>query len=424
MERNVDLLKSQFDIDREPFSDTGITGLFYPGAGRQLLLEQLQHLVRYGPPLLFLLGVKGSGKSLLVRQLCRQLDAGIFSHVEIEASVLMDDRSLMSLICEGFNLQVDVTKETFISALVRYAAESDSYSQTALVVVDDVQNLSAAAIDVIADAASAIKDKGLRFLLLLDGEKVEQETVLAPLVADLDSLGQVLSMPPLNASEVADYLSYRMRTAGLDGVRFSPQQVKQITGESGGVISRVNQFARETLVRQIPVTAKEDKPKKALPLGRFAVLLVVVVGVFLLIVGRDLGDQEANMAGSDVELPVQIKSKPVKPVLSEVRELEPRQNSSQRQLGSEVSGGVDSGIADIGASDTGDLDRGNVDDGDVSSEVSNAIVSKRSRSVGLDSAGLGSNNLVLDKVDSESIDLNYSEISKDSVAESVAVNKS
>lgn len=393
MERNVDLLKSQFDIDREPFSDTGITGLFYPGAGRQALLEQLQHLVRYGSPLLFLLGAKGSGKTLLARQLCRQLDAGIFTHVEIEASVLMDDRSLMSCICEGFNLQLDVKKETFVSALVRYAAESDSYSQTALVVVDNVQNLSAAAIDVIADVASAIKDKGLRFLLLLDGEEVGQEAVLAPLVVDIESLGQVLTVPPLDTSDVADYLSYRMRTAGLDGVRFSPQQVKQIAIESEGVISRINQFARETLVRQIPVTAKEDSPKKALPLGRLALLLVMVVGVLLLIIGRGQDDSEVALAGGG-ELPIQVRGNAVKPVLSEAQVLEPDLNSIQGELDGEGYGAENLNAVDVAAVD-----------------VENTGLE------GIDSEGIGSEGL-----GSEGIDLNYSEVAKAHVGEAVAVN--
>ena len=160
VERNIELLKSQFNIDREPFSDAGISGLFYPGAGRQQLLEQLLHLVRCGPPLLFLTGDSGVGKTVLSRQLCRQLDTSIFSYVEIEASVLMDERTLMTLICEGFSLQVDVEKETFIPLLTRYATEAESYSQTALIAIDDVQNLSAAAIGVLRDIALAAKDKG------------------------------------------------------------------------------------------------------------------------------------------------------------------------------------------------------------------------------------------------------------------------
>ena len=297
MERSVDLLKSQFDIDREPFSDAGISGLFYPGAGRQQALEQLLHLVRYGPPLLFVVGDEGSGKTLLSHQLNRQLDSSIFSSVSIEATVLMDDRALMALICDSFNLHVELTKDNVVSALVRFSAESESYSQTALVVIDGVQNLSEAAAEFLAEIVSSVKDGGLRFLLLVDTVDIKQEGVLSSLVELMDSLGQSLRLSALDVSEVADYLSYRMRTAGLDGVRFSPQQVKQITGESEGVISRINQFARETLVHQVPVIAKEPRRQIISP-WHLVVVAMISVGIGLLMVG---GRQSQD---SLVEVPV------------------------------------------------------------------------------------------------------------------------
>jgi len=306
VERSVDLLKSQFDIDREPFSDAGISGLFYPGAGRQQALEQLLHLVRYGPPLLLVVGDEGSGKTLLSHQLNRQLDSSIFSCVSIEATVLMNDRELMALICEGFNLQVELTKDNVVSALVRFSAESESYSQTALVVIDGVQNLSEAAAEFLAEIATLVKDGGLRFLLLVDTVDIRQEGALTSLVELIDSLGQSLQLPALDVSEVADYLSYRMRTAGLDGVRFSPQQVKQITGESEGVIARINQFARETLVHQVPVIAKE-KRRPIISSWHLVVVVVLSVGIGLLMLGEQgqdtLGDVETSRVVGVVTIP-------------------------------------------------------------------------------------------------------------------------
>ncbi|PCJ47714.1 MAG: hypothetical protein COA99_00120 [Moraxellaceae bacterium] len=281
MERNVDLLKSQFDIDREPFSDDGVTGLFYPGAGRQQLLEQLLHLVRYGPPLLFLTGMEGCGKSFLARQLSRQLDSSIFRCVEIEASVLMDERSLMSSINEGFGLQITPEKETFVSGVMRFAAESDSYSQTALVLIDNVQNLSEAAVDIIASTVSAYKDSGLRFLMLVDADSVDQEPVLSQLSALVPTLGQVLTLPALTEPDVAEYLSYRMRTAGLDAVRFSPLQIKQIFAEFGGSIAQLNQYARETLVRQVPLPV--EGKKQVLSIWHVLIVAMISVGIVALL---------------------------------------------------------------------------------------------------------------------------------------------
>ncbi len=302
MERNVDLLKSQFDIDREPFSDAGISGLFYPGAGRQQVLEQLLHLVRYGPPLLFVVGEEGSGKTLLSHQLDRQLDSAIFSCVSIEATVLMDDRALMALICDGFNLHVELSRGPVVSALVRFASESESYSQTALVVIDGVQNLSEVAAEFLAEVAKLVKDSGLRFLLLADTTDIQQEGVLASLVGLMDSFGQSLQLSALDVTEVADYLSYRMRTAGLDGVRFSPQQVKQISGESEGVISQINQFARETLVHQVPVVTKEKK-RQVISFWHLIVVAVISTGIVWLMLGRQATESYVEMESKGEVLP-------------------------------------------------------------------------------------------------------------------------
>jgi len=307
VERSVDLLKSQFDIDREPFSDTGISGLFYPGAGRQQALEQLLHLVRYGPPLLLVVGDEGSGKTLLSHQLKRQLDNSIFSCVSIEATVLMDDRALMALICDGFNLHVELTKDNVVSALVRFSAESESYSQTALVVIDGVQNLSETAAEFLAEIVASVKDGGLRFLLLVDTVDIKQEGALSSLMELMDSLGQSLQLSALDVSEVTDYLSFRMRTAGLDGVRFSPQQVKQITGESEGIIARINQFARETLVHQVPVIAKEQR-RQILSPWHLVLVAVISVGIGLLLVGEQGQDSVVEVQGNEVLSHQQHKS--------------------------------------------------------------------------------------------------------------------
>ena len=37
-----------YGLDRDPFAEAGVQGLFYPGGARQESIEQLQHLARFG----------------------------------------------------------------------------------------------------------------------------------------------------------------------------------------------------------------------------------------------------------------------------------------------------------------------------------------------------------------------------------------
>ncbi len=52
-----------YGLDRDPFAEAGVQGLFYPGGARQESVEQLQHLARFGDCVLLVTGVAGAGKS-------------------------------------------------------------------------------------------------------------------------------------------------------------------------------------------------------------------------------------------------------------------------------------------------------------------------------------------------------------------------
>ncbi len=64
-----------------------------------------------------------------------------------------------------------------------YRSQSESYSLTVLVVLDNAQALGASAVDILVNVALAVKDNGLRFLLLTDAGSLNQVPVLAPLLA-------------------------------------------------------------------------------------------------------------------------------------------------------------------------------------------------------------------------------------------------
>ncbi|MGB1059344.1 MAG: hypothetical protein ACPGZU_04385, partial [Ketobacter sp.] len=57
-----------------PFIDGAVDGLFFPGAGRQDAVQQLTHLLRYGPALLLLYGDEGIGKHFVIDRLLAELD--------------------------------------------------------------------------------------------------------------------------------------------------------------------------------------------------------------------------------------------------------------------------------------------------------------------------------------------------------------
>ncbi len=278
-ETNIERLKAALNLDREPFSDEGVTGLFFPGGGRQQLAEQVIHLCRYGPPLLVLLGENGAGKSTLIRQVEERFDPSVFQWVHIEADVLADENLLLKRIEEQFQLDLGQDAETAIQTLIRYARELDGFSQTPLIIVDEAQNLSPSAIEFLQQLLSPAARSGLRCLLSMDGVSPEKIPLLKPLLQS-EQESQVLEVPPLDAASVEAYVDYRMTTSGLSDIQFSADQKRQILNQSMGNIDRINIAARQILVEHFPYEKNRKKPIR-LPLLHG--IVVAVLAVFLLL---------------------------------------------------------------------------------------------------------------------------------------------
>ena len=74
MQKDVARMDDNMPMEWDPFTDPPQGAPFFPGAGRAEIVEQLQHLLRYGPGLVVLAGASGVGKETLVDYLLDELD--------------------------------------------------------------------------------------------------------------------------------------------------------------------------------------------------------------------------------------------------------------------------------------------------------------------------------------------------------------
>lgn len=280
MDRTIDLVVQEFNLDREPFSDEGVSGLFYPGARRQQTVEQLSHLTRYGPPLLLLFGAKGAGKSTIVSALIDQIDTSVYAVVRFSAGMLCDELQLIEQIVQGFKIKVEHHPEPFVEAICRFSRECESYSRTPLLVIDDAHLLSQQAVGLIGALIKRAGTHGLKLLLVADGLDLAEAVVLGKLELYLEECGQSLSVAPLDRQETEEYLQYRLRTAGLGNVAFNQQQVDAIYQQSEGVIDRINVHGRQALVESLPMGKKRPAKNKLPKLHLAAAAIVAVLLVF------------------------------------------------------------------------------------------------------------------------------------------------
>ena len=93
-----------YEFERDPFSDAGISGLFFSGAGRRETVQSLLHYLRYGSSPVFLTGHSGSGKTTTLNALVGELESDV--DVAVVPSVLMmTPGQFLSAALQGFGIQ-------------------------------------------------------------------------------------------------------------------------------------------------------------------------------------------------------------------------------------------------------------------------------------------------------------------------------
>ena len=290
-----------------PFSDSGVTGLFYPGAGRQEALEQLGHLLRYGPSLVLLYGDQGVGKHFLIDHLIAQLDADLFYVSLLNGDIMTTASALLDCCSDAWHARQPFSMENFQEKSVEVASAADDESKILLCVVKHSQFLDQETCEVIVELLASCAGLPVKFLLVADAPELSAAEQIEGLAERVPN-HLAIELLPLNNQETQEYLNYRLRTAGLGQVRFSEQQLSQIYNHSLGNIVRINEVAQALLVAAMPKPKPKQKAVSALPLPwmHLAALGVVAVAlVLLLFMNQPQGEQAASSEseGAGVEMP-------------------------------------------------------------------------------------------------------------------------
>ena len=281
-------------MEWDPFSDEQIEGLFFSGGGRAEMLDQLQHLLRYGSSLTILAGEPGVGKGFLVDKLLPQLDPDLFDIADIQADVMMSFEQILHLLDEPWRSLRPFTLENFQEMVPAVATAADDESKTLLCILRDAEQLDAEVLDQLQILLSVSAGLPVKCLLVAAVAEVENAAALHGLIGAMPD-SHVLYLDPLSREQVEAYLQYRMHTAGLGQVSFSAQQVERIFSASLGNIAQINDSAREILLEAMPAPKpKSTRVRPALPVMHIVALVVLLAAI---LVFWQMGD--SNKHGDD-----------------------------------------------------------------------------------------------------------------------------
>jgi type II secretory pathway predicted ATPase ExeA len=223
-----------------PFQLTPDSRFFYGSKGHTRAISHLIYGLSQGEGFVIVTGEVGAGKTTLVERLWAELDRDTYTLARINTTQVSGD-DLFRLTMSAFGIDIaDADRATLLRAFSMLLAEHRATGRHCLLVVDEAQNLSLAALEELRMLSNMTEGGRASLQTILLGQPQFRRKLASP---DLDQLRQrVLAsyhLGPLAADETRAYIEHRLTAVGAFAAVFR---------HTGGIPRRINRLCSRVLL--------------------------------------------------------------------------------------------------------------------------------------------------------------------------------
>ncbi|MBD3236735.1 MAG: AAA family ATPase [Candidatus Eisenbacteria bacterium] len=243
------MYESFYGFQEAPFNLTPDPKFIFMTPDQREALAYLQYGIQQRKGLLVLSGEVGVGKTLIVRSLFEQLDETVETALVMNAKLTFKQLLHMAL-CD-LGLQPGRDKVQMLLTLQQYLLQLHQTGRTALLAVDEAQNLSSATLEEFR-LLSNLETRSQKLLQILLVGQPELKTLLNS--HDLRQLRQRIpgmwELSPLAPQGVGDYIEHRLRVASGNGLAhiFDEEAVAEVARYSRGIPRSINVLCDRALI--------------------------------------------------------------------------------------------------------------------------------------------------------------------------------
>src|SRR5690349_8529639 len=233
-ERFYQLPERRFALSPEP-------EYLYPSRVHEEAVDYLRYGLESQAGFIVITGEIGSGKTTLLQTLLRNLD----SHTTVGRIVntMLEPRELLETIMIDFGIDpTGRSKPMLLRDLSQFLVDQRLAGRMVLLVIDEAQNLSLAALEELRMLSNLETEKSKLLQIVMVGQPDLRQTLLLP---ELEQLRQRITvsyhLPPLDAEETWNYINHRLRRAAVGPpLEFPRDATDSIHDRSRGVPRIIN----------------------------------------------------------------------------------------------------------------------------------------------------------------------------------------
>jgi putative secretion ATPase (PEP-CTERM system associated) len=238
-----------YELRERPFALSPDPDYLYPSRVHREALDYLRYGLESHAGFVVITGEIGSGKTTLLQTLLRGLDSQ--TTVGRIVNTILEPRELIETIMIDFGLDpAGRSKPVMLRDLAQYLVDQRLAGRMVLLVIDEAQNLSLAALEELRMLSNLETEKSKLLQIVLVGQPNLRDKLASP---DLEQLRQRITvsyhLQPLAADETANYINHRLRRAAIGAPLEFPGEVTDlIHARSRGVPRIINVICDATLV--------------------------------------------------------------------------------------------------------------------------------------------------------------------------------
>lgn len=235
------MYKQHFGFTELPFSIVPNSRFLFQSPRHKEAITRLTAGLGEGGGFAMLTGEVGTGKTTVARAMLRSLEDSVQPGLILNPT--FSNTELLEAICDEFAIEYPsrASLKQLSQTIHQFLLESYAAGRQTLLVIDEAQHLSAEVLEQLRLLTNLETESQKLLKVLLIGQPELQQKLQMP---QLRQLAQRITgryhLLPLNSEETAQYIAFRLKSAGGRTALFDKRSVKEIAQQTLGIPRLIN----------------------------------------------------------------------------------------------------------------------------------------------------------------------------------------
>jgi type II secretory pathway predicted ATPase ExeA len=244
------MYETYYGFSEKPFSLTPDPKYLYRSQSHGGAFDLLQYAIRRREGFVVVTGDIGTGKTTLCRAVLERIDRATFTALVLNP--FLSEEDLLKRILQDFGVISrddvkagrlnQVSKQELIDALNDFLLGLVPLKASAVLIIDEAQNLPLGVLEQIRILSNLETDKEKLLQIILVGQLELQTLLRSPALRQLDQRVSIrYQLEPLDREGVGSYVAHRLAVAGGSAaVTFTSKALDRVHKRSGGIPRLIN----------------------------------------------------------------------------------------------------------------------------------------------------------------------------------------